>query len=371
MSIRLFLCFVCAVLISGCSDESKKQQPRAVRTALVSLVTSSTKDVPYMLEAVGTVEPSATVNIVSRTNGELQQVLVHDGDMVKKGQLLFVIEKEPYEIALHQAQARLESDKAKLAKAQDDYSRALKMKKGGFSSAAETDAARVTMVSAQADVREDAAALEKAELDLSYCEIRAPMGGRAADVRVDQGNVITAQTLLVVVDAFQPADIIFSVPEKHLPLIRRNVRETGLKVSAESKEGKPLSGDVIFVGNVDADTGTVPLKARFINEGTELWPGEFLRVSLQLDMRKNAVTVPSRAVLLGPDGPFVYVVGNDKLAKVRLVTTDVENNGMTVISKGLASGEQVVLEGHVRLKDGMPVRLQEDRKITASGGAQQ
>lgn len=370
MSIRLFLCLVCAVLMSGCSDESEKSQPRAVRTALVSLATSATKDVPYMLDAVGTVEPSATVNIVSRTSGELQKVLIHDGELVKKGQLLFVIEKEPYEIALHQAQARLESDKAKLAKAQDDYSRALKMKKGGFSSAAETDAARVTMVSAQADVREDAAALEKAELDLSYCEIRAPMDGRADDVRVDLGNVITAQTLLVVVDAFQPADITFSVPEKHLPLIRRNVREAGLKVSATSKEGKPLTGDIIFVGNVDPDTGTVPLKARFLNEGTELWPGEFLRVRIQLDMRKNAVTVPSRAVMLGPDGPFVYVVGSDRLAKVRLVGTDVENDGITVISKGLASGEQVVLEGHVRLKDGMPVRLQEDRRITSAGGAE-
>ena len=372
MSARIFLCFVCAALLIGCSGESEKTQPRAVRTALVTLVASGTRDVPYMLEAVGTVEPSASVNIVSRTSGELQQVLANDGEMVKKGQLLFVIEKEPYQIALHQAQARLESDKAKLAKAQDDYSRALKMKKGGFSSAAETDAARVTMVSAQADVREDAAALEKAELDLSYCEIRAPMDGRASDVRVDRGNVVTAQTLLVVVDAFQPAEITFSVPEKHLPLIRRNVREkSGLQVSADSKEGKPLVGDVIFVGNVDADTGTVPLKARFLNEGTELWPGEFLRVKIQLDTRKNAVTVPSRAVMLGPDGPFVYVVGDDRIARVRLVSTDVENDGITVISKGLASGEQVVLEGHVRLKDGMPVRLQEDRKITAAGGAQQ
>ena len=142
-------------------------------------------------------------------------------------------------------------------------------------------------------------------------------------------------------------------------------------MSADSKEGKPLVGDVIFVGNVDADTGTVPLKARFLNEGTELWPGEFLRVKIQLDTRKNAVTVPSRAVMLGPDGPFVYVVGDDRIARVRLVSTDVENDGITVISKGLASGEQVVLEGHVRLKDGMPVRLQEDRKITAAGGAQQ
>lgn len=367
MSARILLCIVCAALLSACSGENREAQKPAVRSALVTLAVSETKDVPYMIEAVGTVEPSATVNIVSRTGGELQKALIQDGERVQQGQLLFVIEKEPYEIALHQAQARLESDRAKLAKAQDDYARSLKMKKGGFSSAAETDATRVTMVSAQADVREDEAALEKAELDLSYCEVRAPMSGRAGDIKVDTGNVLTAQTLLVVLDAFQPADITFSIPEKHLPLVRRNVRDTGLQVSASSKDGKPLQGDVIFVGNVDPDTGTVPLKARFANSDTSLWPGEFLRVRLKLDTRKNAVTVPSRAVLLGPDGPFVYVVGEDKTARVRLVSTDVENDGVTVISKGLASGESVVLEGHVRLKDGMPVRLQEPALVPAVG----
>ncbi|HJD98280.1 efflux RND transporter periplasmic adaptor subunit [Mailhella massiliensis] len=367
MPARILLCLVCAVLLFACTGENKEARKPAQRSALVTLAVSETKDVPYMIEAVGTVEPSATVNIVSRTGGELQQVLIKDGEHVQKGQLLFVIEKEPYEIALHQAKARLESDRAKLAKAQDDYARALKMKKGGFSSAAETDATRVTMVSAQADVREDEAALEKAELDLSYCEIRAPMDGRAGDIKVDRGNVLTAQTLLVVLDAFQPADITFSIPEKHLPLVRRNVRDTGLQVAATSKGGDPIEGDVIFVGNVDADTGTVPLKARFANSDVTLWPGEFLRVRLKLDTRKNAVTVPSRAVLLGPDGPFVYVVGNDKTARIRLVTTDVENDGVTVISSGLSQGESVVLEGHVRLKDGMPIRLHEPALVQAAG----
>lgn len=367
MSARILICIVCAVLLSACSEENRETKKTAVRTALVTLAVAETRDVPYKIEAIGTVEPSATVNIVSRTDGELQQILIKDGEHVQEGQLLFVIEKAPYEIALHQAQARLESNRANLAKANDDYTRALKMKKGGFSSVAEADASRVAMISAQADVREDEAALEKAKLDLSYCEVRAPMSGRAGDVKVDTGNILTAHTLLVVLDAFQPADITFSIPEKHLPLVRRNMRDTGLHVSALSKDGKDLQGNVIFVGNVDPDTGTVPLKARFANDDIALWPGEFLRVGLTLDMRKNAVTVPSRAVLLGPDGPFVYVVGTDHIASIRLVTTDVENEGITVISNGLAAGESVVLEGHVRLKDGMPIRLQDPAPVPARG----
>lgn len=346
-----------AVLLSGCSsqpEQAKKQE----RSALVTLAVSEARDVPYRIEAVGTVSPSSSVNIVSRTEGELREVLIRDGEHVKKGQLLFSIEKDPYEIALHQAQARYASDKAKLAKANDDYSRALKMNKGGFSSAAETDAARVAMVAAQSAVKEDDAAVEKAELDLSYCEIRSPIDGRAGDIAVDEGNVLTEQRLLVVVDAIQPAEVTFSVPEKHLPLIRRRFEENTLTVSASSKEGKPLAGSVVFVGNIDAETGTVPLKARFENKQTELWPGEFLKLHLQLDTIKNAVAVPNRTVMLGPDGPFVYVVGQDNRARIRLVSTGIENSGITVITQGLALGEQVVLEGHVRLRDGMSVRIQ-------------
>ena len=353
----LFLCAVSVLLVSGCSDEKTAETAPVSSKALVRLATAVHKDVPFEVEAVGTVEPSASVNIVSRTEGELKQVLVKDGDSLEEGQLLFVIEKEPYEIALHQAQARLESDRAKLAKARDDYARSQKMTKGGFTSVAENDTARVNMVSAQATVKEDEAALEKARLDLSYCEIRAPMAGRAGEVRVDQGNVVSPQTLLLMLDTVHPADITFSIPEKYLPQVRRNMARGDLSVSAVSKEGNPVTGKVIFVGNIASATGTVPLKARFANTDSALWAGEFLRVRITLDMRKNAVVVPSRAVVLGPDGSFVFVVGEDRKARIRLVQTDVENSGMTVISQGLEAGEQVVLEGHVRLKDGIDVRL--------------
>lgn len=357
---HFLLCALSLLLVTGCSDEKKAENNATGAKALVRLAESSYRDIPYEIEAVGTVEPSASVNIVSRTGGELEQVLVKDGDTLKQGQLLFVIEKEPYNIALHQARARLESDKAKLTKAEDDYARSQKMTRGGFSSVAENDAARVNLISARAAVKEDEAAVEKAALDLSYCEIRAPMDGRAGDVKVDRGNVVSPQTSLLMLDTVHPADITFSISEKYLPQVRRNMERGELRVSAASKEGTPVLGTVIFMGNVAPATGTVPLKARFENAGSELWAGEFLRVRITLDVRNHAVTVPSRAVMIGPDGSLVFVVGEDGKARIRLVETDVENEGVTVISKGLEAGEKVVLEGHVRLKDGIDVRVAED-----------
>ncbi|WP_298067596.1 efflux RND transporter periplasmic adaptor subunit [uncultured Mailhella sp.] len=356
----LLLCAFSILILAGCSGEKTSENSTTETKALVRLTESSYRDIPCEVEAVGTVEPSASVNIVSRTAGELEQILVKDGDTLKQGQLLFVIEKDPSEIVLHQALARLESDRARLTKAEDDYARSQKMTKGGFSSVAENDAARVNLISARAAVKEDEAAVEKARLDLSYCEIRAPMDGRAGEVKVDRGNVVTPQTSLLMLDTVHPADITFSISEKYLPQVRRSMERGALRVSAVSKEGTPVSGTVIFVGNVAPATGTVPLKARFENAGSELWAGEFLRVRITLDVREHAVTVPSRAVMIGPDGPLVFVVGDDGKAHIRLVETDVENDGVTVVSKGLEAGEKVVLEGHVRLKDGVEVRLAED-----------
>ena len=354
---RWFLSIFLVAMVCGCTQDKDDTPKKADNAALVKLAVAETRDVPFIIEAVGTVKPSTTVTLVSRTAGELQKVLVQDGDSVNQGQILFEIEKAPYAIAHKQAAARLESDRAKLAKARDDLSRAQKMSKGGFSSASETETMRVAFIAAQAAVREDEASLEKAQLDLSYCEIRSPVSGRARNVLVDAGNVLRAQDQLLTIDDVSPAEIDFSIPEKHLPTIRANASTGSLSAQSRTKGGNVVSGRVVYVGNVDSTTGTVPLKASFSNESGELWPGEFLRVFLQLDVRKGIVTVPSRAIMLGPDGPFVYVVSEDKKAHIRTVSIDIEADGFTAVSSGLAAGEQVVLEGHVRLKDGIAVRL--------------
>ena len=365
------------LLTAGCSSGEKQQAgPAASRAALVTVTESIQTDMPVNLSAVGTVEPSASVNVVSRTAGELLEVLVDDGEFVKEGQLLFVIDKKPAEIALHKVQAQLESDKAKLAKAEDDLARSQKLTKGGFTSAAQNDEARVAAVGYRAAVKADEAAVEQAQLDLSYCEIRAPMAGRAGAIQVDKGNYVPKESkTLLTIDAIQPVTVTFSVPERYIMAVRGLSSGSDLKVTAQPKLGKAAEGVLTFVGNVDSSTGTVPLKATFPNENGLMWPGEYVEIKLQLAVLKDSVAVPSRAVIIGPDGPFVYVVKEvpsqddparkELIAQYRLVTSGTENEGMTVVTKGLDAGEAVVMEGHVRLSDGIKVRLPEDAKPAA------
>ena len=365
------------LLTAGCSSGEKQQAgPAAPRAALVTVTESIQTDMPVNLSAVGTVEPSASVNVVSRTAGELLEVLVDDGEFVKEGQLLFVIDKKPAEIALHKVQAQLESDKAKLAKAEDDLARSQKLTKGGFTSAAQNDEARVAAVGYRVAVKADEAAVEQAQLDLSYCEIRAPMAGRAGAIQVDKGNYVPKESkTLLTIDAIQPVTVTFSVPERYIMAVRGLSSGSDLKVTAQPKLGKAAEGVLTFVGNVDSSTGTVPLKATFPNENGLMWPGEYVEIKLQLAVLKDSVAVPSRAVIIGPDGPFVYVVKEvpsqddparkELIAQYRLVTSGTENEGMTVITKGLDAGEAVVMEGHVRLSDGIKVRLPEDAKPAA------
>lgn len=359
MPLRPLLCalLVGVLGLTACSGEQKKR-PSAPRSALVTVTESTLRDVPSAIDAVGTVEASATVTIVSRVSGELMEVRVKEGQYVKKDDLLFVIDKKPAEIALHQVLAQLESNKAKLSKAEQDLARSQKLTKGGFTSAAQNDEALVAAIGYRAAVKVDEAAVEQAQLNLSYCEIRAPMDGRAGIIRVDRGNIIAAHTQpLLVIDETAPVDVTFSVPERYLPEVRGLAAESDLKVTARSKDGMENEGELTFVGNVDSATGTVPLKARFANADGRMWPGEYARITLRLRLLKDAVTVPSRAVTIGPDGTFVYVVGDDMKAHYRLVRTGVEHNGISVVTDGLKAGEKVVIEGHVRLADGIGVRF--------------
>ncbi len=361
MTKTAFSVLLLSLLLASCTGNKEEEAPPAARAALVTVVESRLMDVPQVITAVGTVEPSATVTVVSRVAGELMEVHIYEGEQVEEGQLLFVIDKTQLEIDLLKAQANLEADRARLTKAEEDLARSQQMTRGGFSSAAQNDEARVAAASLRAALKVSEAQLEQAELNLSYCEIRAPMAGRAGALLVDQGNMIPALSEpLLVIDAHRPVTVTFAVPEKHIMAVRGMSQGNDLKVTAQPKLGRSAEGILTFVGNVDSNTGTVQLKATFSNDNGMMWPGEYVRLRLQLALEQDRVTVPSRAVTIGPDGTFVYVVSDDMKAHYRLVRTGTESDGLTVITDGLEAGEKVVMEGHVRLADGVGVRFPEE-----------
>ncbi len=365
---KIILPLLC-LLLASCSGPEQVTKA-APKDALVTFAVSEQADVPVFISAVGSVIPSSTVTVISRTGGELMETHFKAGDYVKEGQLLFTLDKVPAQLALDELTAKIDADKARLAKAEDDLQRSQKLTSGGFTSADQNDQARLAAVGARATVRADEVLLEKAKLNLSYCDITAPISGKAGLIQVDNGNIVAAgQQPLVVIDTISPIQVTFSIPERHLLYVRGLSENSDLKVYAQPKAGDEQEGLLTFIGNVDVRTGTIPLRSSFENTNSLLWPGEFVRVRLQLATIKNATAVPSQAIAIGPKGPFVYVVQDDMTVRYQSVETGVETDGVTVITKGLNPGEKVVLEGHVRLTDGKKVRFTEEQSKQPDGQA--
>ncbi len=276
MNIRLLPLLACFVLLAPAPLYAAAPQ----NAALVTPGTATLKDVPVLLRAVGSVDPSATVTVRPRVAGELKEVLFSEGQMVKEGELLFVIDKQPNEIAVREVEAKLEADKANLAKAEADLARSQTLVKGGYTSAEQNQQAMTLVATLRASIKADEAAIARAKLNLSYCDITAPMGGRAGALLVDKGNYVSNESL-VVIDNIRPVTVTFSVPERYVSQVRALSRQGELSVQASTPGGPAVPGLLTFMGNVDNKTGTVPLKATFANENTVLWPGEFVNIQLQ------------------------------------------------------------------------------------------
>lgn len=353
------LCFLSAC--SGGNDDEKKEAP----AALVKTEESTTSDVPYAIKAVGITQANSTVIIVPRVSAELKEILISDGDFVEEGQLLFVLDKSLAELTLKKATANLAFERQRLRKSESDLKKSEQLTQGGYASSSAYEEALVGVAGLRASVQVAEASLEEAKLNLSYCEIRSPISGKASDIKVDRGNLVSpAASQLLIVEQLSPAIISFSIPERYLPDIRAYMDSVYFKTLVTAKSGEKLEGEITYIGTVESITGTIPMKATFANADSQLWPGEFVNVELQITTHENVVTVPSRAVTIGPDGPFVFVIGEDLKVEYRVVTPGVEYGGLTVISTGLESGEKVVLEGHVRIVDGTPVRLFEEPTST-------
>jgi multidrug efflux system membrane fusion protein len=355
------------LLLTACSGGPSAEEPQKKEKPQVPVAVAQVleKDVPVQLTAVGNVEAYATVSVKSRVGGELVAVHFQEGQEVKEGDPLFTIDKSPYEVALKEAQARLERDQALARKAQDDVRRNTPLAEKDFVSRQAYDQLKSTAEAAQATVKADQASLENLALQLSYCSIRAPISGRTGSLMIQRGNLIKASDenkSLVVIHQILPIYVSFSVPEQYLAQIIRGMSEGKMPVLAlisdPTAAKDPIAGTVSFVNNtVDTSTGTIRLKATFPNKDRRLWPGQIANVELTLGIQPRAVVVPSQTIQSGQSGQYAFVVKSEGMVELRPVVVGRSTNGETVIEKGLRPGETVVTDGQLLLAPGTRVSV--------------
>lgn len=353
-----------ALLLWACSGESpgKGAAPPPVPVTVMEV---TARTVPLEIRNIGNVEPYATVGIKSRIAGQLVKVNFIEGQDVKEGDLLFVIDPRPYEGALRRAEADLARDQALAVKARNDYRRYAELVKNQLISQQEFEQAKSTAESLEATVKAHQVMIQNARLNLSYCYIRAPISGRTGNLLAHQGNMIkeNADTPMVVINQIQPIYVAFAVPENQLPALRKYLARGEVRVEAviPSEPDQHESGVLTFINNtVDQATGTILCKATFPNPGRRLWPGLFVNVVVKLAEEPGVVAVPSQALQTGQQGQFVWVVTPAGTAEVRPVEVGRSLNNEVVVQKGLNPGERVVLEGHLRLTPGARVEIRKD-----------
>ncbi len=351
-------------LLAGCSKEAAPpKQAKGPGAAPVPVLAGPVveKSAPVQIMAVGNAQPYTQVAIRAQITGQLSKVHFQEGQTVKRGDLLFSIDPRPAQAALDQVQANLVRDQAQLENAQVDFDRQKKLFDSKISSREDYDKAQAALDALRGTVLADQAAITNAALNLEFTSIRAPMEGRTGNVMVHEGNIVKAETdILVEIHQVQPIFVSFFVPEQYLSGIKLRMREGPLKAQASypGLEGPGPEGSVSFLNNmVDATTGMIQLKAVFTNADNVLWPGQFVQVTLTLQEQLNAVVAPAQAVQIGQAGEYVFVIKGDQTVELRSIKTGATKNGESVIQSGLKPGETVVTDGQLRLVSGSRVEV--------------
>jgi len=355
------------------------------RPVPVQVTAVEQKPMPIFLTALGTVTPYMSVTVKARVSGQLEPVKFTEGQQVKQGQTILVIDPRPYRAALDQAKGTLAHDEALLKNAKAEFARYKALYDAGVVSKEVMQADEAAQGQYEGAIESDKAAVETAQLQLNWCTIQSPINGKIGLRLVDPGNIITANTTnLIIINQFQPIAVYFTLPEDQLPqVLRKLAADKRLAVDAydQGNTQKLATGYLLTADNqIDTTTGTGKLKAVFDNQNQLLFPNQFVNIHLVMENRPNALVVPSAAIQTGNQGSYVWVVDTDKTkqsstTRMQPVKIALAEGQATILDSGPAAGQQVVVDGADRLRPGQTVTTsvakQQGGKTTAQGAAGQ
>lgn len=351
---------------AGCGSRTGGTAPKVP----VSVARAERRSLPYELEATGTVEPIRSVDVLPQVNGTILRVDFAEGDEVAAGQILFEIDPRPYRAALQQAEGTLLRDVTQAQSAAREAARYKILAATNTVTQEDYEQKQSTADAAAAAVRSDSAAVGLAQLNLEYATVRAPIGGHTGRLLLHEGNLVRGGSdALVSIVQMRPILVRFPVPAINLPAIRQRAGQQLAAIAMPARDSaSTVQGILSFVDNqVDTATGTVLLKARFPNRDGNLWPGEFVRITLVLGMQNDAIVVPSQAVMQGQQGTYVFVVNNDGTAATQAVTVERTLDSLSVIA-GVPAGALVVTDGQLRLTPNAKVDIRGGPTTETAGG---
>ena len=351
---------VAALAIWRISAAEPRPQPQLSSPIPVVATKVQVSDVPIVMTGIGTVEAYNVVNIHTQVTGTIDKIGFVEGQTVHPGSLIAQLDPRPFEAALKQAEANLARDEAHLANAQDNLTRFVRLFKENFASAQQVADQTSAVSQMNAAITADKAAIFNAQTQLSYTTITSPISGVTGMRLVDLGNILQPATAtpIVTITQIQPIAVVFTLPQKDIPAVQEAMAKGTLSTVAYSQDDRTrlAQGTLLMMNNtVNQSSGTVQLKARFLNNKRELWPGEFVNIRLIVAARQNGMTVPMDALQQGQNGEFVFVVQPDGTVKEQPVVVGETLNGRALINSGLQPGDTVVAEGQYRLANGVKV----------------
>ena len=327
------------------------------RPVPVATATVAKRDVPLYLDGLGSATAFKTVTVRTQVDGRLDQVSFHEGQALKKGDIIAQVDPRPFQNQLHQAEGALARDEAQLAGAKVNLKRFDDLAGQNLVAKQQSDDQRVLVGQLEGTIRIDRSAIESARLSLDYARITAPMDSLAGIRQVDAGNLVhpADPAGIVVLTQLDPIAVIFTLPQDALPLVAEAMAKGTPEVRVTDRDGKAALGQghlEVIDNAINAATATLRLKAVLPNPEHRLWPNQFVKVRLMLSVRADAVVIPASTLQRGPDGTFVYVVTADQTAEARRVDVERLQGDDALIAKGLAPGEVVVTEGQNQLRPG-------------------